>query len=205
MKKILIFSLCLLSVVGMYAVTAKDAFVSAPRTVLPLLDKNTRLDMLDYYQAGLKNSTKNALEGASRITELDPERIVLQMTDASTVEIDLLPANGKNIYAVISTVRTPAPNSTIAFYDEGWQLLDGKKIFTAPDITNFLTDKSHEADVTMLVPFLMAGYTYSPADKTLTVTNNSESFLGKDMFSQISAWMLPRLVYRWDGKQFKKQ
>lgn len=207
MKKIFLLAVSVLTAFcAEAATTAREAFVSAPRMVMPLLDKNTRLDMLDYYDAGLKNNSKNALDGTSRVLSLDPERIVLNMTDASTLEIDVLPANGnKNIYAVISTVRTPAPNSTITFYDESWGQLDGTKIFNAPQIADWITNKSHEPEVTMLLPFIMAGYSYAPDTKTLTAINNSETFLGKDMFSQISAWLLPQITYRWDGKQFKKQ
>ncbi len=36
---------------GLHAqITATDAFTSAPRKVLPLLDTNARLDMVDYFQ-----------------------------------------------------------------------------------------------------------------------------------------------------------
>lgn len=205
MKKIFLLAFSIILALGVRAATAREAFIAAPRTVLPLLNDNARLDMLDYYDAGLKNDTQNLFAGGSRILSLDPERIVVNMTDASTLEIDVLPGGNQNIYAVISTVRTPAENSVISFYDSNWQQLDGKKIFTAPQLTDWITDKGHEADVTMLTPFIMAGYNYTPTTKTLTVTNNSEAFLGKDMYSQIAEWMRPQITYLWNGKQFKKQ
>lgn len=206
MKNIYLVIVCLAMALGLQAATtARDLFVAAPRTVLPLLERNQRLDMLDYYDAGLTNTTKNALDGGSRVVTLEPGRIVISMTDASTLEIDILPAGKQNIYAVISTVNTPAANSTIVFYDEAWGKLDSQKLFVVPQISDWITDKSHEADVTMLTPFIMAGYTYTPASKTLTAKNNSDVFLGKDMFSQIAEWMRPQITYLWDGKQFKKQ
>ena len=47
--------------------TAAKAFVTAPQTVLPLLDSTTRLDMLDYYEADSIYRVKNALEGLSSL------------------------------------------------------------------------------------------------------------------------------------------
>ena len=207
MKTILLTVLCSIMFLGANAGgTAREAFVAAPRTVLPLLDHNTRLDMLDYYDAGLSHTTKNALDGGSRVLSVDANRILIEMTDASTLEIDLLPGeHNSNTIAVISTVHTPAANSTIAFYDEAWHPFDASKIFTAPQISDWITDKNYEADVTMLTPFVMSGYTYSPSDKTLTAFNNTEAFLGKDMYESISAWMRPQIVYQWDGKKFKQQ
>lgn len=48
--------------------TASQAFVEAPRSVLPLLDRNARLDMLDYFNGGLTTKTSNKLNGSSAVT-----------------------------------------------------------------------------------------------------------------------------------------
>ncbi|MDE6039737.1 MAG: DUF3256 family protein, partial [Paramuribaculum sp.] len=38
---------------------------------------------------------------------------------------------------------------------------------------------------------------------TLTMTNNSESFLAREVYETISAYLRPTLVYRWNGKKFE--
>ena len=44
--------------------TAADAFTSAPQNIFPLLDRNTRLDMVDYVKSGLSTPRRTASVGA---------------------------------------------------------------------------------------------------------------------------------------------
>ena len=57
---------------SMAELTAADAFTSAPQNVFPLLDRNTRLDMVDYVKSGLSTPSQNSLQGRSAFTELTP-------------------------------------------------------------------------------------------------------------------------------------
>ncbi len=107
-----------IGVVAMIAVTPSamaqlksvDAFTNAPMSVFPLLDKNARLDMVDYFNSGSSTATQNSLQGRSRVTELTDNDIKIAMTDASSYQLSILTdkSNGGCI-ALISTVATPAP------------------------------------------------------------------------------------------------
>ncbi|MDE6263731.1 MAG: DUF3256 family protein, partial [Paramuribaculum sp.] len=82
--------------------TASKAFADAPQNVFPLLDHNTKLDMIDYFNSGMATASKNAMDGKSRITAITPAKVDISMTDASTYELALLPtADGHTVVALI--------------------------------------------------------------------------------------------------------
>ncbi len=95
---------------------ATNAFASAPQSVFPLLDKNARLDMIDYFASGSDTPSRNKLDGSSRISELNDYSVKIKMTDASDYQLAILPAGSDSLIAVISTVATPAHDSHISFY-----------------------------------------------------------------------------------------
>lgn len=83
MKKLLLTATLLLAgaLGAMAQLTAADAFTSAPQNIFPLLDRNTRLDMVDYVKSGLSTPSQNSLQGRSAITEISPESLTVKMSD----------------------------------------------------------------------------------------------------------------------------
>ena len=71
----------------MSAQSAADLFTSAPQKIFPLLDRNTRLDMVDYFKNGMATPSQNQLDGRSAITEMTPESITVKMTDSSAIQL----------------------------------------------------------------------------------------------------------------------
>lgn len=182
--------------------TAADAFKTAPQSVFPLLDKNTRLDMLDYFQAGMPHESVNALDGGSAVTALAPETVSLKMTDASTVQLFVVPTKNDTVIGVITTVSTPAGDSSLNLYTSKWTPVAAKSAFQAPKLVDWLLDASKLSDVEFVVPFMLVGYTYDPATQTLTLVNNLKGFLSDDVYATISPLMRSQLTYKWDGSRF---
>ncbi len=185
--------------------TAAKAFVDAPQSVFPLVDTNTRMDMVDYINAGMSTQSSNKLGGGSAIIDLSPMRIKVKMTDSSTDEIFLLPtasASSDTIIGVIRTVATPGHDSSIAFYNSKWQPVKSGSVMTVPVLADWITDKAHTADVETIVPFMLVGYTFDPATQRLTATNHLEGFLSEDIYSIVAPYISKNLVYAWNGKRF---
>lgn len=181
--------------------TAADAFVNAPRNVFPLLDKTTRLDMIDYYNSGSATPSTNQMQGKSRITEMTPGSIKISMTDASSYQLALLPAGNDTVIALISTVATPAPDSNLAFYTSDWTAMTAADIFSKPTLKEWLTNGGKPDDVEGLVPFLLVSYDYNPQTTILTLTNNTKQFLSDDVYDIVGSYLLPQINYKWDGKK----
>lgn len=189
---------------SMAELTAADAFTSAPQNIFPLLDRNTRLDMVDYVKSGLSTPSQNSLQGRSAITELTPQALTVKMSDSSAAQIAVLQGAKGEVIALISTVATPGLDSTIRFYDSSWKPLDGSSFFSKPGWNEWLTADGRENrdEVTMQVPFMLASYRIDPASSQLVLTNNLSRFLDKDVYSMIESYLRPSLTYSWNGKKF---
>lgn len=186
------------------AITVREAFTSAPRQVLPLLDRNTRLDMLDYYDSGINKESTNTMDGTSSIISLSPQAVSVKLTDASEVTIALLPAAPDTLVAVIQTVQTPAPDSHIAIYSPDWKRTLTTQVFRQPTLADWLTSegKKNLSMVQQLVPFLLIDYSLDPTSGTLTLKNNTKNFLSADIYEIVASFIKPSLTYRWDGRKF---
>lgn len=189
---------------AMAAVDAETAFKSAPMSVFPLLDRSTRLDMVDYFNSGMETPSVNALDGKSRITALTPRNLDIRMTDASTYSLNILDlANGSAI-AVVRTVATPAPDSKMTVYTDDWATVITDKVFTRPVLRDWLTDEGRRniAEVESLVPFLMIDYQIDAENSRLRMTNNLKEFLAEEIYEMVSPYFVESLTYKWDGKKF---
>ncbi len=184
--------------------TASGAFADAPRTVFPLLDRNTRLDMIDYFASGATTASRNNLGGESRVEEMSPTHIKVKMTDVSSYTLSLLPAGRDTLIAVVATVLTPAPDGGITFYDRDWRELTPPR-FTAPGLDDWLlpSAKKERADLENLIPFVSADYSLNASTSTLVVTNTLEALLTAEDYDKVKAYVRPSLTYRWDGKKMK--
>lgn len=206
-KHLLTLALMLGALTGMAQTSAADLFTSAPQNVFPLLDQNTRLDMVDYYRNGMSNPSQNTLEGRSLITEMTPASLTVKMTDSSAIQLMELKGSKGSVVALVSTVATPGLDSTIKFFDTDWNPVPAEGIFKKPGWKEWLTDSGREnqEEVTMQVPFMLASYRIDPETGTLTLTNNLSHFLDKALYDDLSSYLRPQLVYLWNGKSYTLQ
>lgn len=183
--------------------TAEKAFTSAPAQVFPLLERNSRLDMIDYFRSGLETPTANRLDGGSRVTALTDRQVELSLSDASTAQIVLLPGGNDTIIAVVKTLAMPGKDSSVSFYTSAWESLLSGEIFTAPAMEDWMVKGHKVREVTDVAPFMLSSITIDPSTGTLTVSNNLSSFLAPEVYETISPAMLPVLTYTWDGRRYR--
>lgn len=187
------------------ALTAEQAFVFAPESVFPLLNKNTRLDMIDYFNSGSATPSKNKLSGNSRVTSIKFNDLQFEMNASSSYHIVILHLNkGEEIVALIETVKTPATDSKISFYTTEWKKIDGK-YFSEPELEDWLTSEGKKKikDVEVLVPFMLVGYEFDTMNGELILNNNIKSMLSEDVYDSVASYFKSQLKYSWTGKQFK--
>lgn len=207
MKKILLTLAVVFTALASNAeVKARQAFANAPTGVFMLLDRNDRLDMIDYFDSNLSSPVNNALNGKSRITAMTDDIMTIEMTPSSTYTLALLrgEAEADDVIALIITVSTPAKDSRISFYSASdWTPLDSRKIFSEPELKTWLTPdgQKNTALVEGIVPFIMAEYNYDPATSKLTLTSDLATFLSTDMYDMIKEYLRPSLDYSWTGKK----
>lgn len=185
-------------------ITAADVFVNAPVGIFPLLDRNTRLDMIDYFRSGSTTASANRLSGQSRVTRLSDDNIVIELTEASRCQIAVLPASGDTVIAFVKTVDTPVPDSRLTFYATDWKEID-KPFFQEPVLTDWLTreGEKNRKDAEAAVPFVLAEYSYEPETRRLVLTGGMQKFYSPEEYDRVKAYLKPSLSYLWTGKKMK--
>lgn len=122
--------------------TALDFFTDMPMGVLSLLSRTTRQDMIDYYNAGLATSSDNMYGGKSRILRVSDNSIDLLAGANSTATLAVLPVAADTVIALIETMRTPTPDSSVSFFRASdWSRLD----VDTPALRDFLTPEGRKA------------------------------------------------------------
>lgn len=182
--------------------TPSSVFTSAPADIFPLLDKNTRLDMVDYFTGGLDTPSANRLNGRSAITELTPSTLTVRISDSATSQIALLPAGADTIVALVTTVATPGLDSSVRFFTRDWAPLAGGDYLPAASWNDWIT-KGHKADeVTQFAPFMLASYVIDPSTLSLTANNNLSTFLDSEIYAMIAEALRQSITYSWNGKRY---
>lgn len=186
--------------------TAANAFVDAPPMLLPSIDRTTRLDMIDYFNAGSDKESKNLFDSGCRITELSPEQLTFATSEVGTRQITILPAGRDSVIMMITTLLTPVPDSEIAFFSADWKPLKSKA-FSQPELSEWLPDELKRdrdalAEAENIYPFILASASYDSTEGVLTLTNNLNQYLLPEDERAASAPELRHtLRYRWTGKK----
>lgn len=200
--KLLLILIAIATVPAAWALTASQAFVDAPVTVFPSIDRMTRLDMLDYFNSGSQKPSKNSFKGNCRVISADDSQITFSTSDVSEVSLSLIPQKSDTIIMVITTLKTPADDSDATFYTSDWKKIE-KGLFLVPQLDDWMKPEARDKkdELESLYPFMLARFTYEPASGIMTLTNNVSTLLPEEATSWAGDALKSKLVYRWDGKK----
>ncbi len=184
--------------------TAREAytfFVEAPVNVINIFDRNSRLDMLDYFRSGLSTPTGNVIGGKSRVTALNSNLVSANVSDNTKLDLALLPVKGDTIIAIIETVATPIPDSSIRFYTKDWTPLPSPDF---PSSIDFVDKKERRkvADSAPLFDFIAVEYL--PEKALFRFTNHTAEYYVKPEMPMIFEVADSVITMRYDGKRFVK-
>lgn len=100
-----------------HPITLSALFIAAPLAVMPLLDKNARMDMVDLYEANITATVGNRYGGISELTMLSDTLIAVNLTESSTMEIRL---TADSLIEVKHNVAAKKVNTKVRYYDLNW-------------------------------------------------------------------------------------
>lgn len=189
-------------------ITARQAFEELPLQYIELLPLNTRLDMLDYFEADSVYHATNALQGKSWIERLTPTYIRVRVTDVSTLELKVLTGKRQTV-AMSYTIAGPARDSELRFFNEEMQPLRTDKVMKLPRLVEFIDKERLKAtgvtfgEVEAMIPFPAVEYTFSPEGEDLVATLRVDDLMGQESVTKISPALRPRLTYRWTGTAYR--
>ena len=179
---------------------AADFFSDAPQTVMPLVERNARLDMMDYFRSTMSTTTANTTGGRSAITALSPKSIMLAISPSTSVQLALVPVKNDTVVAVIETVATPFEDSSVRFFTTSWQELPTPVM---PGYTDFVApaDRKKAAACEAPAMFFTKAF-YDETNSTFVFTDTSAGYYYTDEKPEVFTHMKPSIRMRFDGKKF---
>lgn len=186
--------------------TAEKCFKEAPGTVLGLIAPNTRLDMIDYYQAGIDRESDNTAGGQCKITDLQDYSITF--TGGNGIEYQMFvinPTSSTPLIGLIQTLDTPIPDSAITIYRTDWDIVPASgnnALGREPSFESWIMP-SHIRDISTIskyIPFVLAKLTYDPTSATITATNNMDSYFSPKDTPEALSKLKDSITYKWQQK-----
>lgn len=198
-----LFAFCILGALPLKGQNAMRQLMSSPEarmdTVFLGLDKNTRLDMIDYFDGGYKNFSEGPFRSSVRLDSLDDRHAHFVTETALSVDAYLVTLNTDSI--VVYVVDVPIDNGdaivTLRSVKDGAHLG-----FVAPDYSDWLVKdalkKVPETKLLTAIPFVTSKVAVDPAAATIVFTNSSIAVPGLD--KEIIEVFKPTVTYKWTGK-----
>ena len=137
-------------------ITASEAFVELPISVLDLIDKSRRMDMLDYYAADSIAKIPNVMEGLSFLDKVTRDYVKANLTPVSTITVKVLPLKRGEVVMTAYTIgdKDQAYDTELRFYDSNYTELKTAKFIKPATLDDFFDypDKESKKRVAELVP-----------------------------------------------------
>lgn len=202
MKKLLLTILCFISVMVSNGRTVGEYFGDTRADgVFDMLSSVMRLDMIDYYDSGMKMSVKNDMQGQSRLLSLTDT--MLTMRYGSDVEVTVVKLEAKSpVLMVIETLQLPEVDSHVSFYDDRWQPLK-RSLLPELKLADWLTTRDADAvkEVKRVIPFMTSEIKYVPENGVLTFISTIKNYYAGEA-PQALNYIKPSLSFRWTGDKF---
>ena len=212
---IIILLVCAPILVGAQ-ISLRDVWLSMPDGMIPYLNKNLRLEHLDFVDMGVKSEVNHQLNGVSVMDTLTADYTHITLSKSSSLELRLLPVNDSTkIICVVRTFKAPAEESEIRFYDTDWNLLTDdyglEKIKNQDNTdTEFLLSSFVQRPDTLsterfeelckLIEPVMVSASFDVAEPVLTFRLSVPLAMPDDR-EQLKSILRPRR-FKWDGKVF---
>ena len=191
--------------------TAGDAFIAMPRQYLDILTISMRQDMLDYMLADSIRRQQNVFLSESWIEKMTPDYMSVHLTDASSLQIKILPLIdkkwGENVVLTIYTVTADngMADSTLKFWSEDMKELPLQKFFTLPDPKSFFSfpkgEKVNKKEIYELIPFYTIRYSIGPGPAELQGELTNSDYLTLEQAAKVKPYLRPGKSWIWrDGK-----
>lgn len=189
--------------------TIRDFFVSEPGVVFNILPQSTRMDMLDYYDAGQNISVKNSLDGNNtHFISVGDNHISVEISDCNTKELLLVPiSKNDSIIVAINTVTLPAKDSQIAIYDTNWDKLEAEKYFKHTTIADFVSipkgDKTKKQTIADSIEITLINYSIDAETGNIVARHGYAEFMSKEDYQKIAPYLRDSITYTKKGNALR--
>lgn len=211
MKKYIALLMASALAISVNAKSLRELWTSMPDSILPVLDKNMCLEMVELMDMGVKPEVKNLLGENCVMDTLTSDFLQVATSEASSLQLKLLPQDsGDSILCVVKTFLAPEKESEVAFYNQAWQVIDATRCLdesiasvdsyfqSKPDT---MRDERYQELMASLEPKMFYAE-LSPKENSI-IYHVSTPLVTKEEKTQLQALILQR-KFNWDGERFKK-
>lgn len=194
--------LCLIGLQISFSQTIREIFSSFPDEILMPLTTNSRMDLLDLYEANREALVRNNLGDTVRLNSFSEELIELEVGNLN-LQLFLLPMiNESNVIVVVKTVCASYCDSQIAFYSNSWKPLDTEAFLAPSELISF----NQQPDDLQIwdVPFTQWRYVISPDGNFLQQTITASSLYNLNGAKEPNKKEMKK-VFRWMGTHFSSK
>lgn len=190
----------------------RDMWINMPDSMIPYLNKNLRIELVDFIDMKVKSEVTNLLSENTVMDSLSTTYLSVSLNKSCNLEMKVLPREGgDSLLCMITTVKGPAQESRVEFYNQDWQPLYMSKPFDGGELQDLYSSLKHRPDTMsqeryealqdMLNPPMMH-VQFAPGEDAIIV-EPSLPLLNEEDKNSVKSIILQR-KFKWNGKEFKK-
>ncbi len=198
MKKIFLILLVTFSLLPLNAQNMRQIWLEMPDSIVPYLNRSLRTELADYVTMGMKSEVMNALRDTTRIEKLTDDYILVQLSNATKLEIKSLDAS---TIAMVQTWCGPLAESKLSLFSNNWEVkplnVDVSPMFVKPDTMS----QQRYSELLDMANVTMNEMQLSVKDNSLTI-KYSVPLLSSTDKKEMQA-ILRQIKLNWNGTTFK--
>jgi hypothetical protein len=198
MKKIFLILLVTFSLLPLNAQNMRQIWLEMPDSIVPYLNRSLRTELADYVTMGMKSEVMNALRDTTRIEKLTDDYILVQLSNATKLEIKSLDAS---TIAMVQTWCGPLAESKLSLFSNNWEVkplnIDVSSMFVKPDTMS----QQRYSELLDMANVTMNEMQLSVKDNSLTI-KYSVPLLSSTDKKEMQAILRQRKL-NWNGTTFK--
>ncbi len=202
MKKILVAAMAVLMALPATGRSMRDLLASESGRVFATLPVATRLDMIDYFDAGRTPALETVTGGSATLTALEPAYARVELEGAGNIQLRMMAHGRDTVIAVVETVALPVADSRLTFYDTQWRPLETKRhIKPEPTLDRMIdrgVSRAERDSVMRAVVFPVAEMTFE-GDELLVTPRLAEFHAADEPVAALLRRVLRPLRYRISG------
>lgn len=198
MKKIFLILLVSFSLLPLNAQNMRQIWLEMPDSIVPYLNRSLRTELADYVTMGMKSEVMNALRDTTRIEKLTDDYILVQLSNATKLEIKNLDASA---IVMVQTWCGPLAESKLSLFSNNWEVkplnIDVSPMFVKPDTMS----QQRYSELLDMANVTMNEMQLSVKDNSLTI-KYSVPLLSSTDKKEMQAILRQRKL-NWNGTTFK--
>lgn len=209
MKRLLLIIMVLVAVCPVGAADMRNLLREMPDSILPLLTKVNRLDMLDFLNEGMKAVVVNRLDGKSELVQADMDYVSMRYSEKSEVCFRLFYfRDSVPMICMVHTFGDGLRDSRVRMFDSSWNEVDASRLLAVPGLDDFIVKGAARDSVARfkdVSQLRSVEAELSDSGNLIRFRYTGLGFLGQDSARYSVYIRHTPIEYMWNGKKFVKQ